>query len=109
MAAGDRLLEPFVVGLTDCHVVVVGAVVSVVSALQVVLGLAEAAASSAISLELEVDEAVLEVSHLVGVGICRGGLRCGVVSRAGHCVVPAVSLVVLIVFVRPNSTEVVAI
>jgi hypothetical protein len=32
VAAGDRPLEPFAVGLTDCHVVVVGAVVSVVSA-----------------------------------------------------------------------------
>ena len=62
------------VGLTDCHVVVVGAVVSVVSALQVVLGLAEAAASSAMSLELEVGEAVLEVGHFIGVGVCRGGL-----------------------------------
>ena len=79
VAAGYRLLEPFAVGLADCHVVVVGAVVSVVSASQVVLGLAEAAASSAISLELEDGEVVLEVSHFVGVGVCRGGLWCGVV------------------------------
>ena len=69
VAAGDRLLEPFAVGLTNCHVVVVGAVVSAVSASQVVLSLAEAAASSAISLELEVGEAVLEVSHFIGVGV----------------------------------------
>ena len=73
-----------------------------------VLGLAEAAASSAISLELEVGEAVLEVGHFIGVGVCRGGLRCGVVSRAGDCLVLAGSLVVLIVFVRPKDTEVVA-
>jgi hypothetical protein len=52
VAARDRLLEPFAVGLADCHVVVVGAVVSVVAASQVVLGSAEAVASSAISLEL---------------------------------------------------------
>ena len=78
VAAGYRLLEPSAVGLADCHVVVVGAVVSVVSAAQVVLGLAEAAASSAISLELEVGEAFLEVGHFVGVGLCRGGLWCGV-------------------------------
>jgi len=79
VAAGYRLLEPFAVGLAECHVVVVAAVVSVISASQVVLGLAEAAASSAISLELEVGEAVLEVSHFVGVGVCRGGLWCAVV------------------------------
>ena len=59
VAAGYRFLEPFAVGLSDCHVVVVGAVVSVVSAAHRVLGLAEASASSAISLELEVGEAVL--------------------------------------------------
>ena len=59
VAAGYRLLEPFAVGLSDRHVVVVGAVVSVVSAAHRVLGLAEASASSAISLELEVGEAVL--------------------------------------------------
>ncbi len=52
VSARDRLLEPFAVGLADCHVVMVGAVVSVVAASNVVLGLAEAAASSAISLEL---------------------------------------------------------
>ena len=108
VAAGYPLLEPIAVGLADCHVVVVGAVVSVVSASQVVLGLAEAAASSAISLELEVSEAALEVSHFVGVGVCRGGLWCGVVSRAGYCLVLAGSLVVLIVFVRSKDTEVVA-
>ena len=38
VAAGYRLLEPFAVGLVDCHVVVVGTVVPVVSASQVVLG-----------------------------------------------------------------------
>jgi len=59
VAAGYRFLEPFAVGLSDCHVVVVGAVVSVVSAAHRVLGLAEASASSAISLELEIGEAVL--------------------------------------------------
>ncbi len=105
VAAGYRLLEPFAVGLADCHVVVVGAVVSMVSASLLVLGLAKAAASSAISLELE---AVLEVGHFICVGVCRGGLRCGVVSRAGHCLVLAGSLIVLIVFVRPKDTEVVA-
>ena len=52
VSARDRLLEPFAVGFADCHVVMVGAVVSVVAASKVVLGLAEAAASSAISLEL---------------------------------------------------------
>ena len=69
VAAGYRLLEPFAVGLSDRHVVVVGAVVSVVSASQVVWGLAnKAAASSAIiSLELEVGEPVLEVSQFIGV------------------------------------------
>ena len=108
MAAGDRFLKPFAVGLTDCHVVVVGAVVSVVSVSKVVLGLAEAATSSAISLELEVDEAALEVGHFISVGVCRGGLWCGVVSGAGHCLVLVGSLVVLVVFVRPEDTEVVA-
>ena len=48
---------------------VVGAIVSVVSTSELVLGLAEAAASSAISLKLKVsEEAVLEVGrHFVGV------------------------------------------
>jgi hypothetical protein len=50
VAAGYRLLEPFPVGLSDRHVVVVGAVVSVVSAAHRVLGLAEASASYTISL-----------------------------------------------------------
>jgi hypothetical protein len=92
VAAGYRLLEPFAVGLADCHVVVVGAVVSVVSASQVVLGLAEAAASSAISLELEVGEAVLEVSHHillvlayveVGCGVLWCGFPCGLLFCTG--------------------------
>jgi hypothetical protein len=109
VAAGARILEPFAVGLSDCHVVVVGAVVSVVSASQVVLGLAEAAASSATSLELEVGEAVPEVGHFIGVGVCRGGLWCGMVSGAGNCLVLLVgSLVVLVVFVRPKDTKIVA-
>jgi hypothetical protein len=52
VAARDRLQKPFAVGLADCHVVMVGAVLSVVATSLVVLGLTEATASSAISLEL---------------------------------------------------------
>jgi hypothetical protein len=52
VAARDSLQEPFAVGLADCHVVMVWAVVSVVATALVVLGLTEATASSAISLEM---------------------------------------------------------
>ena len=87
---------------------VVGAVVSVVSTSELVLGLADAATSSAISLKLKVGEAVLEVGHFVCVGICRGRLLYGMVSGEGHNFVFVGSLVVLVVFVRPEDTEVVA-
>ena len=105
-------MEPFAIRPADCHIVVVGAVVSVVSTSELVLGLAETAASSAISLKLKVGEAVLEVGHFVGACICRGRLWCGVVwllSGAGHDFVLVGSLLVLIVFIRPKDTEVVAI
>ena len=88
---------------------VVGAFVSVVSTSELVLDLAEAAASSAISLKLKVGEADLEVGHFVGVAICRGRLWYGVVSVEGHNFVLVRSLVVLVVFVRPEDTEVVAV
>ena len=101
-------MEPFAIRPADCHIVVVGAVVSVVSTSELVLGLAEAAASPAISLELKVGEADLEVGHCVGVCICRGRLWCFVVSGAGHDFVLAGSLNVLVVFVRPKDTKVVA-
>jgi hypothetical protein len=77
-------LEPFTVALADCHIVVDGAVVSVIPTSELMLGLAVAAASSAISLKLKVGEAVLEVGHFVGVCVCRDRLWYGVVSGVGH-------------------------